>query len=182
MWHAKRDIHNLAMMLRSCVNPSLPREVLVEKFLTSHLNNIADKTTMELPGRGKALEKLTEALSLDDGPSSQKCTIVFSCSPRGSGKTQFIQWSLTKIRRNALKYGRVIVRCCDQGSQPWLTMVMKHKPSEGLCELIRGHVASVTGRPQAPENYSTPEAAYKTWEDETNCTSEFLLMRRMSNR
>ncbi|CUG81156.1 Bodo-specific multi-copy gene family, putative [Bodo saltans] len=43
----------------------------------------------------------------------------------------------------------------------------EEKTLEGLCELIRGHVATVTGRPQAPANYSTAEAAYKMMEDET---------------
>ncbi|CUE77667.1 Bodo-specific multi-copy gene family, putative, partial [Bodo saltans] len=121
---------------------------------------------MELQERSRQLKKVTEALNCVEDSASQKTNIAFSSSPRGSGKTQFIKWSLGKLRLGALTCGHVIVRCCDRAKkaeQPWLTKVMGQETRKGLCELIREHVATVTGRSQAPEDYSTPDKAYETW-------------------
>ncbi|CUG05417.1 Bodo-specific multi-copy gene family, putative [Bodo saltans] len=38
---------------------------------------------------------------------------------------------------------------------------------DGLCELIRSHVESVTGRYQPKSNYTSRKVAYETWMQET---------------
>ena len=138
---------------------------------------------MVLQERGVQLDKLAEkVIAFQRG--SAKRNVVFSYSPRGSGKTQLVKWFLSEKRANAVKWGRVIVRCCDRAAEEkWIRIVKGVWPGSqavgtnetgqlvedvsGVCELIRAHVEAVTGRLQNLSSYLNPNAAYETWKRET---------------
>ncbi|CUG92569.1 Bodo-specific multi-copy gene family, putative [Bodo saltans] len=177
------DLKSLTIVLQAYVKDRPPLEVDLEQYLRRHLNNVVDSAAMALQERMKHLDVVVKALS--EPHERQKHLVVSVSSPRGTGKTQFIKWFVSTSRVNAVKYGRVIVRCCDKGSHEgksqslWFDRVMKCATScastasmintidEGLCELVRIHVESVTGTLQDASNYRDPQAAYATWISET---------------
>ncbi|CUG89378.1 Bodo-specific multi-copy gene family, putative [Bodo saltans] len=135
---------------------------------------------MKIQERTAQVNKVEVALSPQ--PGSEVRSIAFCSSPPGTGKTQFIKHFVFEKRAQAMKYGRVIVRCCDKTESgmddKWLKKVREDcatnsRPSAGnstdeaLCELIRTHVESVTGSAQTPSNYRDPHTAYATWMSET---------------
>jgi hypothetical protein len=160
------DLETIKAVLAAAVKPPQPKEVNIEEFLTLHLNNLIDKATMKLQERKDALQLLDTALL--EFPGSQKRLVVICYSPRGSGKTQLVKWFLATRRSDAMKCGRVIVRCCDKGRRGWMQQVKDGNVDEGLCALILMHVSSVTGRAQDASCYLTPEMAYASWIRETS--------------
>ncbi|CUF87398.1 Bodo-specific multi-copy gene family, putative [Bodo saltans] len=147
--------------------------VNAEEYLSEHLNNKAHKCSMALQERAEASDELTFFLAKPYWGSNKRCRI--SCfSPRGSGKTQFLKHYFFKFHEEAIKHGRVIVRCCDKaesGGERWIKLVMEGKDKRtpldharaGLCELIQSHVESVTGRDQQKSDYDSSNKAYASW-------------------
>ncbi|CUG85291.1 Bodo-specific multi-copy gene family, putative, partial [Bodo saltans] len=178
--HRLGDRKSLNLLLREYVRPAAPQEVDLEKFLATHVNNVIDSAAMPLQERNSALDAMSRALSPAIG--SELRNIAFCSSPRGSGKTQFLKHFVFTKRAEAMKCGRVIVRCCDKTahetkdkSRPsWIAQVLQAQHSltansidDGLCELIRTHVECVTGTQQTSSNYRDPHTAYATWMSET---------------
>ncbi|CUE63735.1 Bodo-specific multi-copy gene family, putative [Bodo saltans] len=175
------DLNALCILIRGCVKPPQIKEVDLESYLREHVDPKTENAEMPLQERELLLEHVNKGLARKDG--SEKREVVLSYSPRGSGKTQFLKWFVHQKRSEAMKCGRVIVRCCGVTTrgkpQPlWLTKVLqvskKNKnqqpqgsSDDGLCELIREHVESITGYLQDPSHYTTPDEAYATWKRET---------------
>ncbi|CUE63749.1 Hypothetical protein, putative [Bodo saltans] len=138
-----------------------------------------------------SLRNVDRALSPKSG--SEKRNIV--CSASSTGNNTWLLTCFVSIKRApAMRCGRVIVRCCRKSRrierpspkqqaphhQPsWIDRVLEdekgattrpdkiHSINEGLCELIRMHVAAVTGMWQDPSKYCDPCTAYATWISET---------------
>ncbi|CUG92977.1 Bodo-specific multi-copy gene family, putative [Bodo saltans] len=144
----------------------------VNKYLNLHLSNVTTQCDMVLQEREAQLWSLL-TLAGTAGCGSSVRRVVFSCSPRGSGKTQMVKYFLSTRRANAVKWGRVIVRCCDKAAhETWAVLVkseMKTDPNaanndfdavsrtaQGLCELIRMHVEAVTGGNKTCRTTSIP--------------------------
>lgn len=190
----KGDLDSVKFLLRAFVRPPPPKVIDIDDYLGAHVNNVVDKAAMPLQERAQQLEATVKALEAQ--PGSEKRKVVFSYSPRGTGKTQFIKHFVATHRADALKCGRVIVRCCDKASHeshdksrsPWFAQVMSdeltqrnddaitsstgsapalNSTDEGFCHLIQIHVEKVTGRPQDRSHYTNPTEAYKTWMSET---------------
>ncbi|CUE63795.1 Bodo-specific multi-copy gene family, putative [Bodo saltans] len=177
------DHKSLALLLRAHIKPPPPTEVHLEQYLGESLNNTSDSAAMPLQERTEQLNFLDAALSPQ--PGSVVPRVVFCSSPRGSGKTQFIKWFVSQKRAEAMKYGRVIVRCCDKTSHQtrslssWMNLLLESRlsekpasrqprpPTNVLCQLICAHVEAVTGSPQNSSNYGDPKTAYATWMSET---------------
>lgn len=175
------DMRDLEVLVRRRVKPPSQLEVDVESYLREHLDPKSDGAEMPLQERAPQLKVADDWLRLS--PGSEKRQVALCYSPRGSGKTQFVKSFVHEKRLEAMKRGRVIVRCCavaaQQKPQSWLTHVLQdgsqHQrlsnadnfTGEGLCELIREHVESVTGYPQVPFNYRDAQTAYDTWMSET---------------
>ncbi|CUG92975.1 Bodo-specific multi-copy gene family, putative [Bodo saltans] len=160
-----------------------PKGVDIDEYLSFHLSDVTTTNDMVLQDREAQLNKLSENLRADLFEGSMR-KIVYSYSPRGSGKTQLVRCFLSTKRAIAVKWGRVIVRCCDRAAhEPWALLVkseakidataarnsvdcMPHT-DKGLRELIRTHVEAVTGRRQTLSNYLDAGTAYNTWISET---------------
>ncbi|CUG86749.1 Bodo-specific multi-copy gene family, putative, partial [Bodo saltans] len=159
--------------------PSL--HVNAEEYLCKCLNNRKFPCSMPLQDRDDPSDELTFFLEKDYKGSEKRC--IISCfSPRGSGKTQFIKHYFFKFHEEAIKHGRVIVRCCDNAlNATWMQLVKAGEEGKqpldhataGLCELIRSHVQSVTGRDQKLSDYDDSDKAYASWIRETN--SHFII-------
>ncbi|CUG11135.1 Bodo-specific multi-copy gene family, putative [Bodo saltans] len=185
------DYNTLAVLLKvHCETPVKDRYDVV-KYLNEYIDNNEEPADMKLQERDDVLAKLESALSTQ--PGSEKRNVAFSYSQRGSGKTQFLKYFVATRRKEALQYGRVIVRCCAKAiyeknkhslsEMSWYSLVLKDRAAqttspatvvaaasssdEGLCELIRTHVFDVTGIRQDPSNYCDPKTAYATWMNET---------------
>ncbi|CUG89373.1 Bodo-specific multi-copy gene family, putative [Bodo saltans] len=182
------DIKSLALLVRSFTKSPTPKTVDLEQNLRDNLNNMYDCAAMPLQERAPQLNALDSALSRqeDDTRNVACCT-----SPRGTGKTQFLKRFVFTKRAEAMKCGRVIVRCCDKTAHhstssksraSWVSLILDDRTTsnqkapdnivarstcEALCELIRTHVESVTGYSQAQSTYCNPKAAYATWMSET---------------
>ncbi|CUG92564.1 Bodo-specific multi-copy gene family, putative [Bodo saltans] len=172
--HNSGDTESLTVLLHSYTKPLPPVEVDMEEYLRTNLNNVSDSANMPLQERTQQLNALARALSSQ--PGSETRQIAFSSSPRGSGKTQFIKWFVFKKRADGMKFGRVLVLCCSKAEGTSLlariihgtVMTAADSTDHALCELIRNHVESVTGKPQDERNYSNPHSAYATWIRETS--------------
>ncbi|CUG85303.1 Bodo-specific multi-copy gene family, putative, partial [Bodo saltans] len=182
--HNIGDYKSLAFLLKAHIKPPAPSEVDIDEYLSRYVNNIADSSSMPVQERTTQLDALVNALSAQR--SSENRIIVYCTSPRGTGKTQFLKWAVFMRYSEAMRCGRVIVRCCDKAAHdggdktqlPWITQVLEDRSSsstplerssvdDGLCELIRTHVESVTGSRQDQTNYRDPHTAYATWMSET---------------
>ncbi|CUG92548.1 Bodo-specific multi-copy gene family, putative [Bodo saltans] len=178
------DYKSLDCLLKAYTTPQTPNKIDVGQFLRRHLGNGIDSAPtvmMTLEQRAQQLDLLEGALSSQLG--SDQRNIAFISSPRGTGKTEFLKWFVFMKRAEAVKCGRVIVRCCDKSSHDtngatpsWMHLVCRsssdrsapaNSTDEGLCALIRTHVESVTGNPQDPTKYNNPQSAYATWMSET---------------
>ncbi|CUG89375.1 Bodo-specific multi-copy gene family, putative [Bodo saltans] len=171
MLHSSGQTDMLTTLVCAYTTPPASPEVDMNEYLAQRLNN-ADSAEMHLWERTEQLIKLTKALS--PHPGSNKCQIVFSSSPRGSGKSQMIKWFVSNKREDGMKHGRVIVLCCDKERQSHLARMIAGSvdittflTEQALCDLVRAHVQSVTGNPQDPRHYLTPHLAYATWISET---------------
>ncbi|CUG86417.1 Bodo-specific multi-copy gene family, putative, partial [Bodo saltans] len=159
-------MQSLAFLLKTCTKPPPPTEVDGIAYLARHVNNLLSPT-MELQERHCNLSALETALSVQNQRVETR-NVAYCTSPRGTGKTQFVEWFVFLKRLDAMKFGRVIVRCCDKTSsdkhsrnQPtWISQTMEDRAqpqktqapksdtnstAAGLCELIRMHVEAVTG-------------------------------------
>ncbi|CUG92565.1 Bodo-specific multi-copy gene family, putative [Bodo saltans] len=167
------DTASLSVLLEHHVMPPRSPHVDVDQYLALWLGNHNSGAAMVLQERALQLGSLRRALARQ--PGSEKRTIVTISSPCGSGKTQLIKRLVSVNHVDATKRGRVIVRCCsttaadkDSERSSWLTALLtNHSIDAALCELVRTHVASVTGHPQDPSKYCDPQAAYATWMSET---------------
>jgi hypothetical protein len=147
-------IKSIVKILDGIVAAPPHNELNIEETLRKYVNNCADNGSMKLQERNDAFQLLESALSARY--VSGKRRVVYCYSPRGHGKTQFIKYFVTHQRANAMKCGRLIVRCCDRGGDGWVQQVLEGNVSEGFCEMIRTHVCSVTGRKQNSSHYSNP--------------------------
>lgn len=175
------DIHSLNILLRAFVRAPQGMNVDMITYLQQHVNHKA--TSKKIPlmrARASTFKALNHALSPFTG--SEKRNVVVSAS---AGGQLFLKQFLSQHRADAMKCGRVIVRCCNvAASEGWMNLVKKDGASvqlkshtnpsshmnsmdKGLCELIRSHVESVTGMPQQPFNYCDTHTAYKSWMKET---------------
>ncbi|CUG92566.1 Bodo-specific multi-copy gene family, putative [Bodo saltans] len=176
------DISSLEWLVREYVKPPPPRVVDVASYLLEHLSSTAH--CAEIPRREQEKLLALFELGLSHRIGSEKRGAALCHSRRGSGKTLLVKDFVNHKRSEAMTCGRVIVRCCDvttRGNpQPlWLTKVLQdckqnqqsggssNSTDAGLCELIRAHVESITGYPQNPSQYITPNDAYATWKRET---------------
>ncbi|CUG42687.1 Bodo-specific multi-copy gene family, putative, partial [Bodo saltans] len=163
----------LSQKLRRIIKQPPSVHVNAEEYLSEYLINKRFPCSMALQDRAEASKHLTELLDKVHEASNKRC--IISCfSPRGSGKTQFVKYYFFKFHEEAIKHGRVIVRCCDKaesGGERWIKLVMEGKykrtpldhATAGLCELIRSHAQSVTGLDQQKSDYDTNEKAYASW-------------------
>ncbi|CUG92571.1 Bodo-specific multi-copy gene family, putative [Bodo saltans] len=180
MFLQKGFLDEIATLVLAKVRPPPHPPVDLEDYLQQHLDPKADRADMLLAEREPLLKPLNDGLTPKSG--SPKREIVFSYSPRGSGKTQFLKWFVFKERAEAMKCGRVIVRCCEvavRNKSSWMDLVMKDTSGNnaassatnftdlGICELIRSHVELVTGCYQHQSQYKDPPTAYATWISET---------------
>lgn len=167
------DTESLGLLLRKHTKPPQLKELTVESYLKHHTSKPA-----VLPLREGCAEGWEKALSLQ--PGSEKRNIAFCATPRDSDTTELVKQFVYSKRREAMKCGRVIVRCCETESNqkaPWMMKVQGERATnqtadassvqEGLCELIRSHVESVTGYPQSLCDYCDPQTAYASWMSET---------------
>ncbi|CUG92749.1 Bodo-specific multi-copy gene family, putative [Bodo saltans] len=172
------DWESVQVLLDASLRGPAPTLIDVNEYLDRHLINVSKKCDMMKKECRDYVDKLSQRVRPQ--PASCKRNVAFSYSPRGSGKTQLVKYFLSTRRTNAVKWGRVIVRCCEKGKQEsWLRFVKAEAKSDpatvvqfldrmpgtdkGLCELIRAHVKAVTGREQNMSNYVDAVTAYKTW-------------------
>ncbi|CUG92570.1 Bodo-specific multi-copy gene family, putative [Bodo saltans] len=139
-------------------------------------NNLTNPSDSDIKSRELSTQLDQAVRALTSKPGSEIRNVAFLSTPEGSGGNMWLHF------KEALKYGRVIVRCCDKSAQDrtsqWLKLVMadrlslssteapamdSHLTDAGLCELIRMHVVSITGYPQDPSHYCDPQTAYSTW-------------------
>ncbi|CUG92547.1 Bodo-specific multi-copy gene family, putative [Bodo saltans] len=175
------DIDAINVLVRDITAPPSPTAIDVKRFLETCLHNAEPTSAVMLPLQERVSTTLDRALALQTG--SNKRNIGVYSAPQGSGKTQLVKSFVEQKRAEAMKCGRVIVRCCknDAGAL-WMTRVLEedsttssNSPNKattnsvqnGLCELIRSHVEFVTGCPQRPSHYANPQTAYATWISET---------------
>ncbi|CUG89371.1 Bodo-specific multi-copy gene family, putative [Bodo saltans] len=201
--HKMGDTKSLTQLLSSFVKPPAPTEVDGVDYLAKHVNNVLDSPMMELQDRHGNLTALDAALSTHSRTTETR-NVAFCSSPRGTGKSQFIKWLVFMKRLDAMKCGRVIVRCCDKTAHDstdrkrptWIAQVLEDRAltqarkfhaqqsdatstAAGLCELIRTHVEAVTGASQELSHYCDPQTAYATWMSET--TRHFKIPKDKSN-
>ncbi|CUE63872.1 Bodo-specific multi-copy gene family, putative [Bodo saltans] len=166
------DTQSIKMLIdyifkHSTVQQQKAPELTFEQCIGQYINKGVDLPDMKLQGRMEQLNKLDEVLTIQPHLKHEK-QVAFCYSPRGSGKTQLIMYFVSEKRANAMKCGRVIVRCCEKAAHAqWFQAVKNSKEADGLCELVRIHVQSVTKTSQDPKKYSDPNAAYETWISET---------------
>ncbi|CUG88211.1 Bodo-specific multi-copy gene family, putative [Bodo saltans] len=172
------DIRTLTSLLRAyCHVPEVDANLYLEKHLETDAS-----PAMRLQERDRQIMELDNVLTVPRGTARR--VVVFSNSIRGSGKTEFLKSFVLTRRLEALKCGRLIVRCCRKAQdtrnpdRAWMTRVLEDSATnststtlnatdEGLCDLIRTHVESVTGSPQDASNYSNSASAYGSWIRET---------------
>ncbi|CUE63824.1 Bodo-specific multi-copy gene family, putative [Bodo saltans] len=165
------DFQSLSLLLRAAGIRRPPPQVDLLDYFMKHLRHTVKGAASINPERIRYCTAVKTVLSTT-GVNSK---VVCCCSPRGSGKTNLLMCLAQTMYPGAMEHGLVIVRCCDAAAhekcdpsrQSWLELVRNGAAVEGLCELIRTHVASVTGRPQDPSCYSEPKQAYKMWMSET---------------
>ncbi|CUG88210.1 Bodo-specific multi-copy gene family, putative [Bodo saltans] len=162
-----RDIHSIKVILRSLrTQPTIP-EVTFDECVSKFISKSVDPPNMELQGRMTQLDTLDKVLSVQP---DQKKQVAFCYAPRGSGKTQLLMHFVSTKRADAMKCGRIIVRCCekpDVRNASWFQSVINGMATQGLCDLVREHVQSITGKTQELSKYSNPQVAYETWISET---------------
>ncbi|CUE63850.1 Bodo-specific multi-copy gene family, putative [Bodo saltans] len=164
------DVKSLQLLVRASVKEPPPKQVDLAGNLKEHLRHSIDAPAMVTQERTSHFDSLAKALS-----TQGMRKIAYCNSPRGSGKTQFLMSFIDTKCAKAMKCGRVIVRCCDIAGHekrdpsrpPWLELAKHGASANGLCELIRTHVGSVTGCYQDPLHYRDPDTAYATWMSET---------------
>ncbi|CUG86805.1 Bodo-specific multi-copy gene family, putative [Bodo saltans] len=173
---------DLEILVRAQVKPLLRNKVDVESYLRENLDPKSDSAEMLLQERAEQLDIADRWLRLTLG--SEKRQVALCYSPQGSGKSQFVKSFVHEKRAEAMKCGRVIVRCCDVATQKkpqpsWLSHVLRdcnehqrpanahNSTDDGLCELVREHVEAVTGFTQDAFEYRDSRAAYAMWIKET---------------
>jgi hypothetical protein len=153
------DLTTISVLLGSFIVTPPPREIDIEKYLATYLDSNADSASMHFVDQPNNIGAVESALSY----TYHFHSVAACSSPRGSGKTQMIKSFVWNNRADAMRCGRVIVRCCKKSSAGWMDQVLKGNVDQGLCDLVRMHVQSVTGRVQQAAAYSTPRDAYASW-------------------
>ncbi|CUG92561.1 Bodo-specific multi-copy gene family, putative [Bodo saltans] len=173
------DLKSLNHLLGSVVKPPPPANVDAMAYMIKHLNSTEKDIITPIHEREHHINAIDSGLSIATG---DKSNVVCCTVSRGLGKSQtVISFVMTK-RAAALRYGRVILRCCDKARNAFQRLMAARadgQPTRGgnsaeydaaaecLCDLIREHVEEVTGAPQDPSKYCDPQTAYATWISET---------------
>ncbi|CUG92543.1 Bodo-specific multi-copy gene family, putative [Bodo saltans] len=174
---SNNGIASLTVLLREFVDPPFMK--------LTRVTTTSPPSLLEDDNNDKLRTHLDQTvLALAPKPGCELRNVAALSAPQDS-RNKIIKKFVSQERLDALKYGRVIVRCCKKAARkkefswckqvlvdrasPWTETSARssHSVDAGLCELIRTHVELVTSYPQDPSHYCDPQTAYATWMKET---------------